>query len=221
MPRLRTQTLSHPLSLSSARSSASANTFVTEELWSAFGYGDEFIMRSKWPEAKKEFIFEGVTSEMKILQDAVRTLRNLRAEAHVAPQQWLNKSVIRVKLSSQTSKILKASLNQISNLCRVHDVILEEPSKEWSYGASLSSVTGEAEIKLPVGDVLDVPKEITRLEGEITSIEKEIAKSQTRLDKADFISRAPAEVVEKERAKVSEGQAQIERLKANLESLRQ
>lgn len=195
--------------------------FVTEELWSAFGYGDEFIMRSKWPEAKKEFIFEGVTSEMKILQDAVRTLRNLRAEAHVAPQQWLNKSVIRVNLSSQTSKILKASLNQISNLCRVHDVILEEPSKEWSYGASLSSVTGEAEIKLPVGDVLDVPKEITRLEGEITSIEKEIAKSQARLDKADFISRAPAEVVEKERAKVSEGQAQIERLKANLESLRQ
>ena len=74
---------------------------------------------------------------------------------------------------------------------------------------------------MPVGDVLDVPKEITRLEGEITSIEKEIEKSQTRLDKADFISRAPAEVVEKERAKVSEGQAQIERLKANLESLRQ
>ncbi len=195
--------------------------FVTEELWSAFGYGDEFIMRSKWPEAKKEFIFEGVTSEMKILQDAVRTLRNLRAEAHVAPQQWLNKAVIRVSSNSQAAKILRASLNQISNLCRIHDVILEEPSGEWSYGASLSSVTGEAEIKLPVGDVLDVPKEITRLEGEITSIEKEIAKSQARLDKADFVSRAPAEVVEKERAKVSEGQAQIERLKANLESLKQ
>ena len=73
---------------------------------------------------------------------------------------------------------------------------------------------------MPVGDVLDVPKEITRLENEISSIEKDIAKSQARLDKADFVSRAPAEVVEKERSKVSEGQAQVERLKANLESLK-
>ena len=191
--------------------------FVTEELWAAFGYGDEFIMRSKWPAAKKEFIFDEAVSEMKVLQDAVRTLRNLRAEAQ---QQWLNKAVIRVNLDSEAAKILKASLNQISNLCRVHDVIFESPSSEWTHGASLSSVTGEAEIKLPVGDVLDVPKEITRLENEIASIEKEIAKSQARLDKADFVARAPAEVVEKERGKVSEGQAQVERLKANLESLK-
>ena len=136
------------------------------------------------------------------------------------PQQWLNKAVIRVNLESENAKILKSSLNQIENLCRVHEIILESPSAEWTYGASLSSVTGEAEIKLPVGDVLDVPKEITRLENEISSIEKEIAKSQSRLDKADFVSRAPAEVVEKERAKVSEGKTQIERLKANLSSLK-
>ena len=194
--------------------------FVTEELWAAFGYGDEFIMRTPFPKPKKEFIFDGVVAEMRILQDSVRTLRNLRAEAHIAPQQWLNKAVIRVNPESETAEILKSSLNQISNLCRVHDVILEPPSSEWTYGASLSSVTGEAEIKLPVGDVLDVPKEIARLENEISSTEKEILKSQLRLDKADFVSRAPAEVVEKERAKVSDGKARVERLKANLESLK-
>ena len=194
--------------------------FVTEELWSAFGYGDEFIMRTPLPKAKNEYIFDGVISEMRVLQDSVRALRNLRAEAHVAPQQWLNKAVIRVNSGTNTAEILKSSLNQIINLCKIHDVILEEPSSEWKYGASLSSVTGEAEIKLPVGDVLDVPKEIARLGQEISTIEKNIAASQARLDKADFVARAPAEVVEKERAKVSEGKAQIERLKANLESLK-
>ncbi|MBQ3654835.1 MAG: hypothetical protein II954_10515, partial [Synergistaceae bacterium] len=71
----------------------------------------------------------------------------------------------------------------------------------------------------PVGDVLDVPKEIARLQGEIASIEKAVASSQARLDKPSFVERAPAEVVEKERNKVAEGQAQILRLKANLESL--
>ena len=193
--------------------------FVTEELWNAFGYGDEFIMKTSWPKSKSEYIFEGVNDEMKILQDVVRALRNLRAEAHVAPQQWLNKAVIRVNSETQTAKILQTSLNQVSNLCRVHDVILEEPEKIWNYGASLSSVTGEAEIKLPVGDVLDVEKEISRLRQEIETITKNVSSSQTRLNKADFVARAPTEVVEKERTKVSEGLAQIERLKNNLESL--
>ena len=63
------------------------------------------------------------------------------------------------------------------------------------------------------------PEEIKRLEKEIASIEKAIASSEARLGKADFVSRAPAEVVEKERGKVAEGKAQIERLRANLESL--
>ncbi|MBQ6737158.1 MAG: valine--tRNA ligase [Synergistaceae bacterium] len=193
--------------------------FVTEELWEAFGYGDEFIMKTSWPNPKSEYIFEGINEKMRILQDSVRTLRNLRAEAHVAPQQWLNKAVIRVNSDTETAKILTASLNQIENLCRVHDVILESPETVWTYGASLSSVTGDAEIKLPVGDVLDVEKEISRLKQEIETITKNINSSQARLNKADFVARAPAEVVEKERSKVSEGTAQIERLKANLESL--
>ncbi|MBR0080410.1 MAG: valine--tRNA ligase [Synergistaceae bacterium] len=193
--------------------------FVTEELWEAFGYGDEFIMKTSWPNPKSEYIFEGINEKMRILQDSVRTLRNLRAEAHVAPQQWLNKAVIRVNSDTETAKILTASLNQIENLCRVHDVILESLETVWTYGASLSSVTGDAEIKLPVGGVLDVEKEISRLKQEIETITKNINSSQARLNKADFVARAPAEVVEKERSKVSEGTAQIERLKANLESL--
>ena len=78
--------------------------FVTEELWAAFGYGDEFIMRTPFPKPKKEFIFDGVVAEMRILQDSVRTLRNLRAEAHIAPQQWLNKAVIRVNPESETAE---------------------------------------------------------------------------------------------------------------------
>ena len=193
--------------------------FVTEELWAAFGFNDDYIMRTSWPEPVNEYIFEGVTEEMAVLQDVVRSLRNLRAEAHVPPQKRLAKAVIRVASGTKTAEILKSTLGQISGLCKIDDVILEEPSGEWTYGPSLSSVSGEAEVKLPVGDVLDVPEEIKRLEKEISAIEKTIASSETRLGKADFVSRAPAEVVEKERGKVAEGKAQMERLRANLESL--
>ena len=193
--------------------------FITEELWSAFGFNDDYIMRSSWPEPVKEYEFAGAVDEMRVLQEIVRTLRNLRAEAHVPPQKKLSRAVIRVANDTKTAEILRVSLNQVEGLCKVDDVILEEPSPEWSYGPSLSSVCGDAEVKLPVGDVLDVPEEISRLEKEIAAITKAVSSSEARLGKADFVSRAPAEVVEKERGKVSEGKAQIERLKANLESL--
>ena len=156
---------------------------------------------------------------MKIFQEIVRSLRNLRAEAHVAPQQWLNKSVIRIHENSEALKIIRESKNQISNLCRIHDVLIENPESEWSHGASLSSVTGDCEIKLPVGDFLDVEKEIARLKNEIATIEKNIASSQAKLNKQSFIERAPADVVEKEKLRVSDGINQVTRLKANLESL--
>lgn len=193
--------------------------FVTEELWAAFGFNDDYIMRSAWPEAKGEYTFAGSVEEMAVLQDSVRALRNLRAEAHVPPQQWLNAAVIRVTGESVSAKILGASLNQVSNLCRVRDVKLESPASEWSHGPSLSGMSGEAEVRLPVGDVLDVEKEIARLTQEIGNIEKVVAGSRARLAKPSFVERAPTEVVEKERMKVSEGEAQIERLRANLESL--
>ena len=69
------------------------------------------------------------------------------------------------------------------------------------------------------GDVLDVAAEVARLGQEVAAIEKTVASSRARLDKPDFVARAPQEVVEKERARVAEGEAQITRLKENLESL--
>ena len=195
--------------------------FVTEELWEAFGFNadEEYIMRSAWPEPVSEYMFDGVIEDMGILQDVVRNLRNLRAEAHVPPQQRLARAVIRVAGETRAAKILGEAVNQIENLCRIESVTLESPAGKWEHGPSLSGMSGESEVRLPVGDVLDVPNEIARLTQEIANIEKAVASSQARLGKADFVARAPAEVVEKERTKVAEGLAQIERLRANLESL--
>ena len=120
--------------------------FVTEELWAAFGFNDDYIMRSSWPEPVREYIFEGASDDMRILQEAVRTLRNLRAEAHIPPQQKLSRAVIRVAPGTRTAEILRASLDQICGLCKVESVILESPSGEWGYGPSLSDVSGDAEV---------------------------------------------------------------------------
>ncbi|MBQ9566248.1 MAG: valine--tRNA ligase [Synergistaceae bacterium] len=200
--------------------------FVTEELWAAFGYNDPHsglpsgdsshsIMKTPWPEPR--YRFDSAMPAMRTLQGVVRALRNLRAEAHVAPQQWVNHAVIRVE-GSETAEVLRASLSQISGLCRVKEVAVE-PMSSPRPAASLSSVVGDAAVSLPVGELLDVAAEIQRLTQEVASIEKNVAASQSRLDKPDFVARAPEAVVEKERARVAEGTAQITRLRENLESL--
>ena len=194
--------------------------FVTEELWTAFGYDEDeehSIMKAPWPKPNEAHRFAGSVEAMRTLQGVIRTLRNLRAEAHVAPQQWVNRAVVRVE-GAETTGVLRDSLNQISGLCRVKEVALE-PMTAPRPAASLSSVVGDAEVSLPVGDLLDIPAEIARLTQEAAAIEKNVAASQARLDKPDFVARAPQEVVEKERARVAEGQAQLARLKENLESL--
>lgn len=194
--------------------------FVTEELWGAFGYGygcdESSIMRTAWPRPREEFRFD-VAEAMRTVQETVRVLRNLRAEARVAPQQWMNHAAVRVD-DDRMKRTLQDALPQISGLCRVREIAIL-PMSAPRPAASLSSVVGAAEVSLPIGDVLDVAAEIARLGQEVAAIEKTVASSQARLDKPDFVARAPQEVVEKERARVAEGTAQIARLRENLESL--
>jgi valyl-tRNA synthetase len=208
--------------------------FVTEELWEAFGYGTSAactsaawrgaactgsagsLMTAAWPKPKGEYRFD-IGRGMQDFQNTVRTLRNLRAEAHVPPQQWMGKALLRV---DQTAATLRETLPLVSMLCRIKEIELS-PTSAPRPSACLSSVLGDGEVSLLVGDVLDIGAEIARLKQELASIEKTVAGSQGRLDKPDFVARAPREVVEKERARVAEGQAQILRLQENLKNLSQ
>jgi valyl-tRNA synthetase len=131
----------------------------------------------------------------------------------------MGKAAIRVD-KPEISAMLKDSLALVSLLCRVREIEIFPTSAPRPAGC-LSSVFGEGEISLYVGDVLDIQAEVARLKQELVSIEKAAAASQSRLDKPDFVARAPQEVVEKERSRVAEGQAQIARLRENLASLSQ
>jgi valyl-tRNA synthetase len=197
--------------------------FVTEELWAAFGYSSDSdghensIMTAPWPKPKDEYRDLSIQGTMQSFQDVTRALRNLRAEAHVAPQQWMGKAVIRVDRPEVTA-MLSEALPLLAMLCRVKEIEVL-PLSAPRPSACLSSVVGEGEISLQVGDVLDLNAEIARLKQDLAAVEKSMDASRGRLDKPDFVARAPREVVEKERARVAEGEVQILRLKENLKSL--
>ena len=171
--------------------------FVTEELWHAFPFGTDFIMRSGWPKPRLAEIDEKVIADMNFVQETIRAVRNLRAEARIAPQQTIPGVTLAVHDAAKLA-LLKECEKQLKLLTKVEAVTFAgegdgKPEK------SLASVLDGAQIYLPVGDLLDVEKEMQRLRNDLAKLEKDIEKSKAKLANEKFVERAPAEVIEKEK----------------------
>ena len=191
--------------------------FVTDELWQAFPFGNDIIEHTSWPKPRLESIDEKIISDMNFVQDIVRTVRNLRAEARISPQQAIPRVVFAVHNSDKLS-LLKETETQIKLLTKVENIELSSESA-CKPERSLATVLDDIQVYLPVGDLLDVDKEVLRLKNDLCKLEKDIEKSRTKLSNANFVERAPEEVIEKEKATLSDNEAKKERITENLRSL--
>ena len=198
--------------------------FVTEELWDAFGYGErtggKSIVVSEWPLPNDKLRFERSANEMIMFQETVKAIRSLRAEAGLAPQQAVNIVYIETD-NKEYADLLGSNMSQLIMLCKVKDIEFIEPDlKKEKTNGCLSFITAFAEINLFVGDILDIDSEIKRLEKDVEALEKNLSVNLAKLGNESFISRAPVEVVEQEKARSIEAQTQISRIRKNIESLR-
>jgi valyl-tRNA synthetase len=191
--------------------------FVTEELWSAFPFGGDLIEHHSWPKPRLETIDEKVLSDMNFMQDVVRTIRNLRAEARISPQQFIPRVVLSVHNDDKLA-LLKNCEGQILLLAKVQKLELTgadaaKPER------SLATVLDDVQVYLPVGELLDVDKEVQRMKVDLDKLAKEIEKSRKKLDNKQFVERAPAEVIDKEKASLADNEAKMARIGENLKSL--
>ena len=191
--------------------------FVTDELWQAFPFGNDIIEHTSWPKPRLDAIDEKVISDMNFVQDIVRTVRNLRAEARISPQQAIPRVVFSVHNADKLS-LLNESETQIKLLTKVENIELSSESAD-KPERSLATVLDDIQVYLPVGDLLDVDKEVLRLKNDLAKLEKDIEKSRTKLSNENFVGRAPEEVIEKEKAALSDNEAKKERITENLRSL--
>ena len=191
--------------------------FVTEELWAAFPFGGDIIEHHEWPKPRLDAIDEKVLADMSFFQDVVRTIRNLRAEARISPQQAIPRVVISVHNEEKLAQ-LKGSEAQMLLLTKVENVELagadaKKPER------SLATVLDDVQVYLPVGELLDVDKEVQRLKNDLAKLQKDIEKSNNKLANKQFVERAPEEVIEKEKANLADNEAKLSRIKENLQSL--
>ena len=193
--------------------------FVTEELWHTFEFGEASIETVSWPVPEEGLLFADSLGEMDLFQETVRVLRNLRAEAHIPPQTTVNRAIVQTEEDSPLAAVLRVNAPMIEGLVKIRSLTLLPPGGEKIPGALSSQLSG-GEANLIVGDILDLPSEIERLEKEALAVEMNLSASESRLSNPSFVARAPEEVVEKEKTRLEETRARIARIRENIESLR-
>lgn len=173
--------------------------FLTEEIWQSIPHDGESIMISEWPAYKKELDFANDAKKIELLMSAIKTIRNLRAEASVAPSKKA-----RVIISSEDDSIrdiFREGENYIIKLASASEIIYENDKNKLPQKALNGTING-ALIVMPLEDLIDINVEIKRLEDERDRIISEINRASGMLKNEKFVSKAPKRVVDEEKEKL-------------------
>jgi len=189
--------------------------FVTEELWSFLPNNGEPLMLARWPEADKANLDEPAESEMNLLMEVVRGIRNVRTEYNVDPAKRISALMMPGSLGATFDRYRYI----FARLCNVAEMEMMVAGAEAPADAA-SVVVGEVTAYLPLAGLVDQQAERERLTKELEKLEQQIGRSLGMLGNEQFISRAKPEVVERERAKLAELQAAGAQIKERLQSLK-
>ena len=173
--------------------------FITEEIFCSLQDEEESIMVSDWPVFEEAFDFKAEENEVEVIKNAVRNIRNLRADMNVPPSKKARVYVVSEKEEVRTvfedSRVFFATLGYASE---VH----VQADKAGIADDAVSTVIPDAVIYMPFAELVDVEKEIARLEKEAKRLEGEIKRAKGMLSNEKFISKAPAAKVEAEKEKL-------------------
>jgi valyl-tRNA synthetase len=189
--------------------------FLTEEIYCHLINDDESIMISKWPEYVEKYNYSEDEAKMQLIMEAVRSVRNIRAEMNVPPSR--KAKIIFVASGDKELGILEEGKTYFEKLASASEVVVQR-DKEGIPEDAVSSVIAGAEIFIPLDALIDIEKEIERLQKEKSNLEKELERVKGKLSNQGFVSKAPAKVIEEEKSKLMKYQEMydkvVERLKA-------
>ena len=187
--------------------------FITEEIWSQLNIS-ETIMLEKYPVFDEKMCFNDSYDEFEGVKETIVKIRNIRAEMGVAATKKVH---LFVKTNYQ--KLYESAVPYLERLAGISALKFVADKAE-AGNKVCGAVTSNAEIFIPLGELVDLDKEQARLSKEIAKVEGEIKRSEGMLGNAGFIAKAPAALVEKEKAKLQENKNLVEKLKAQLEDLK-
>ena len=190
--------------------------FITEEIFCNIQDEEESIMISDWPVYKEEWNFKQDENAVDTIKAAVRAIRNLRTGMNVPPSKKATVYVVSAK--SEIRDIFEASKNFFATLGYASEVFIQD-SKNGIDENAVSTLIHDAALYIPLAELVDIDKEIERLEKESGRLAGEIKRASGMLANPKFVDKAPAAKVEEEKAKLAkytEMKAQVEERLAQL-----
>lgn len=186
--------------------------FITEEIYQAIPHDTESIMISKWPEYDPTLSFVDEEAQMEKIMDAIRAIRNRRAEMNIPPSK---KS--KVYVETAFADVFAVGSEFIKRLAYASDVEIADAFGD--LGNTVTIVTNDAKIYIPLGDLVDFEAEAKRLQKELAAAEEKLAFINKKLDNPGFVNKAPEKVVQQNRDEAAKLTEKIANLRSSLENL--
>ncbi|MFW5980934.1 MAG: valine--tRNA ligase, partial [Halanaerobiaceae bacterium] len=190
--------------------------FITEEIWQKLPEKGKSIMQSSWPNIKQELVDTDSEREMDLIMNVIKAIRNIRNEMKVDPGKKIEAIL---NTESEKIEIVNKSSGYIKDLANVGDLTITRSIEEKPDKSSTAVING-VEVILPLEGMVDIDKEIRRLEKEISEVKSEIKRAEGKLANEGFVNKAPEHLVEAEREKVEEYTEKMERLRERLQELK-
>lgn len=165
--------------------------FITEEIWQTLPHDGESIMISEYPKFDASLVFDKEESEMESIMDAIRAVRNRRAEMNVPPSKKA-----KVYIETEFKSTFEKAGIFMQRLASASEVTVGD---SFDMPSAVLIVTSDAKIYIPMDELVDLKEEKARLEKERAKAQKELDFINSKLSNPGFVSKAPEKVVQGQR----------------------
>ena len=169
--------------------------YITEEIWQSLPHEGKALIVAKWPVTSEALSFKEEEAHMESVMNAIRAIRNRRAEMNVPPSKKATLYVLTSKPQIFTEG--EGFIQRLAYADRV-ELLESEPA---NLDGMVTCATADAKLFIPMGQLVDIAKELERITKELDKARKNLASIQGKLSNEKFTARAPEAVVNAEREK--------------------
>ncbi len=189
--------------------------FVTEEIWQNIHPESDALCQQPWPTIKKDHSDTTVENTMQTLLEVISAIRNLRAQWNIAPKETI--SCHFTSTNPEDLKLLEANSPILKSLAKLEEVVIDPQLPTIPNAASV--IVGNIKGIIALGDIIDIDEEKKRIAQQINEQQKAFNSLSKRLQNANFLQKAPADVVEKEKERLATFEIKLQKLEQVLAEL--
>lgn len=187
--------------------------FITEEIWQALPHEGDFLMLQAWPVERPEFDYTDDEAAMEKIMAAIKGIRARRAEMNVPPSRKAE-----LRITTDQGEVFRIGIPFLQRLAFASEVTITVDAPAELSGL-VSVVTADAKLYIPMADLVDLEAEKKRLSKELEKKMKYQGSIEKKLANEKFTSKAPEEVVQREKDNLAKARKEIEQLESSLAAL--